>query len=343
MGRVGNIHSSEERLVTNEKQVVVERVVAHTSTLSIKHSASQARTHYWGLDHVRVLATFMVLYRHMAEVFDKLGLPLSVWGLDIGQVGVTLFCVVSGFLVVNGNRPPGKWLLSRAVRIFPTLWLVTLVSIVGAMATGYKPIHVGYLIMQLVGLGYFVPPALCLNVVVWFITLIMFCYMIALPVRLAKGSPLASWSIWAIFTVLLVAFSGQIMIVHIVSFTVGMLAATMSRDIQNWAVVPLLVLGAVSWAIPTAHYSLLGTACLYLAMAVPVRRVNRVTAWIAQYSYEVFLLHGLFLIFFARILDWPVAVAAPLFVIASAAASIPLKWASSRISRPLDPWLRGLG
>lgn len=84
------------------------------------------------LDLLRLLAAWMVLFSHQ---FALLGLPEpSFMGLNtFGGAGVAVFFFLSGSLVWSSWRRDAHWgryLARRALRIFPALWLVVLLSAV---------------------------------------------------------------------------------------------------------------------------------------------------------------------------------------------------------------------
>jgi peptidoglycan/LPS O-acetylase OafA/YrhL len=92
------------------------------------------------LDALRLIAAFMVLLTHsfymagQAEPF----LPFYPFR-SIGSVGVIIFFVISGFLITQSfqRQSPGKFLLARALRIFPALIVVVLITVfvIGPLVT----------------------------------------------------------------------------------------------------------------------------------------------------------------------------------------------------------------
>ncbi len=66
---------------------------------------------------------------HVATGRNNMFLP----GASLGEIGVDLFFVLSGFLMVtttrntgSGPRAAGRFLMARAIRIYPTYWLVAM-------------------------------------------------------------------------------------------------------------------------------------------------------------------------------------------------------------------------
>ncbi|KCZ98221.1 putative acyltransferase [Hyphomonas polymorpha PS728] len=83
------------------------------------------------LQVLRAIAAYMVLLAHIEDIEAKRGIGhiLGRW-TDIGDWGVDLFFVLSGFVMVlvshhtlGGLRDAGKFLWSRVTRIYPLWWL----------------------------------------------------------------------------------------------------------------------------------------------------------------------------------------------------------------------------
>jgi len=88
------------------------------------------------IQYLRAIACLSVVAFHATE---DLGGPL-----DIGQTGVDLFFVISGFIMwtisEQRERAPGKFLWRRIVRIVPLYWLVTLAIFAKtSMLPGFSP------------------------------------------------------------------------------------------------------------------------------------------------------------------------------------------------------------
>jgi peptidoglycan/LPS O-acetylase OafA/YrhL len=77
---------------------------------------------------LRALAAYLVLSTHIAQLFYPLApdLPLGM----PGQLGVDLFFVISGFIIVHAvsarPRVAGAFFAGRVLRIVPLYWIVTL-------------------------------------------------------------------------------------------------------------------------------------------------------------------------------------------------------------------------
>lgn len=78
---------------------------------------------YRHVQYMRAVAAIMVVYFH-----TKVYLPHLAWPIDrsFGYAGVDIFFVISGFIITTTNlgrrRSPGRFLLDRALRIYPPYW-----------------------------------------------------------------------------------------------------------------------------------------------------------------------------------------------------------------------------
>ena len=97
---------------------------------------SEAKTKLKGFDGMRAIACLAVLFHHL---FQRLGIDSAVrTGFELGEVGVSLFFVLSGALLsypfwrnyMLGNSMPSltHYLIHRAARIVPGFYLALLVS-----------------------------------------------------------------------------------------------------------------------------------------------------------------------------------------------------------------------
>lgn len=102
----------------------------------------------YGLQYLRGLAAFLVVLHHTIEM-NPMGLP--EWTRFIGAIGVDIFFVLSGFIMVYTAFPAGealsplKFLKKRVQRIYPLYWMCFLVI--------FLIMYLGYLSNNVIPLG----------------------------------------------------------------------------------------------------------------------------------------------------------------------------------------------
>jgi exopolysaccharide production protein ExoZ len=99
----------------------------------------------------RGFAATMVVFAHASA--HPLG-EAPVWTWVAGRIGITLFFVISGFIMVKVTGPDGfnpvRFMRHRLLRIVPLYWTITLLSAVAAVVapslfhkTIFDPLHLG--------------------------------------------------------------------------------------------------------------------------------------------------------------------------------------------------------
>jgi peptidoglycan/LPS O-acetylase OafA/YrhL len=100
--------------------------------------------HLFGLDLLRLFAATLVVLNHFgafSETQPDVGRPFAFPALNFatrfGWVGVEIFFVISGFVIALSARgaTPGGFLKRRALRVFPALWICSLISLVALLTT----------------------------------------------------------------------------------------------------------------------------------------------------------------------------------------------------------------
>lgn len=282
------------------------------------------RPHIIGFDVLRLLAMACVTVQHGLSVIGHYEWTQITPGCTLGQFGVAIFCALAGWFALESRQTPGAcpglWMRARLIRLFPAYWVATLLAFGLAVATG-RPITAGLFVSQMLGLGYFTHGMELINVVSWFISLILLCYALAMLARLSPWPQLYM----ALFSVgaLALALSGveTVLARHILAFTA---AATISTSREpRW----VLVAGSVVALTAILQPGLLVASVALILLGVFQRWVRRsVTAVevMAAYTYEYFLLHGLFLHAGARLVA-PSATGLMVGLLASVPAVVLLK------------------
>jgi exopolysaccharide production protein ExoZ len=127
---VGDIYSAE-RILSSQTPIANER---YTSSSTAIAGATQSHTRIESIQFLRfVAATIVVLYHSTVELGPHMAgdnQSALLRYTRIGAVGVHLFFVISGVIMVfttyKGGRQmlsPGAFLLRRLIRIFPIYWL----------------------------------------------------------------------------------------------------------------------------------------------------------------------------------------------------------------------------
>ncbi|GAB3503633.1 acyltransferase family protein [Amycolatopsis cihanbeyliensis] len=203
------------------------RTAARTESATRTGQGTVRGAHYMhGLDALRVICSFTVVYTHVAGWARMHGTefwlaelveggvvgPLHLSSL-LGFVGVGSFLLVSGVVVTHvgfGERP-GQFLARRAVRLFPAFWIAILV--------GWLLIHVGVLVrprpvtgedlwLNLALLNFTVPGAIDVDGVTWTLTVqVVFYAFVAATMFLLRGRPWLPPAIGAALVSVLLSFT----------------------------------------------------------------------------------------------------------------------------------------
>jgi peptidoglycan/LPS O-acetylase OafA/YrhL len=84
------------------------------------------------IQYLRGIAALLVLLHHVAWKNEQHGENLLGW-LRIGEAGVDIFFVVSGFVMCHATRDPGlrvgDFVRHRIIRVIPLYWLMTCIAL----------------------------------------------------------------------------------------------------------------------------------------------------------------------------------------------------------------------
>ncbi len=110
--------------------------------------SSNSKTHFFGLDIIRIVAALMVVMNHFAQ-FSKVetiwsppvgdaAFPFLGFLAGVGAVGVEIFFVISGFVIAMSlaSTAPVDFLKHRVLRILPALWICSLIALAVRAANG---------------------------------------------------------------------------------------------------------------------------------------------------------------------------------------------------------------
>jgi|JI6StandDraft_1071083.scaffolds.fasta_scaffold32745_2 peptidoglycan/LPS O-acetylase OafA/YrhL len=141
------------------------------------------RHHHNNVNLLRAIAVITVFAHHFTH-YTKLSVPwVSVFG---GQLGVQLFFLVSGYLIVQSAERLSwqAFLVNRVFRIFPVYWVVLVIVSLWVSHTFplQNPQDWPYFLINFLALGHFVPYALSFDVltVSWTLTVEWSWYLLVL-------------------------------------------------------------------------------------------------------------------------------------------------------------------
>lgn len=168
-------------------------------------------------DLMRLIAALLVVVSHVFPLGGRP--PLRIWGVeDLGALGVSIFFVISGYLVAGSYlRDPRTYLVKRLLRIEPGLVasLLVTVLVLGFVTTAplaeYAPAAALYVLRnallypatyELPGVFESVPLAGVVNGVLWTLRLEFTFYLVLLLIRarltLVLGLMASCGAVWLI-------------------------------------------------------------------------------------------------------------------------------------------------
>jgi peptidoglycan/LPS O-acetylase OafA/YrhL len=251
-----------------------------------------ARSHSSSFDLIRIFALLIVVVQHWLTTIDCEKYTI-LSGSSLGQYGVSIFCILSGYLALSDCRDPLDWLKRRLFRIYPAFWATMLLCFILNLFIKYKSVSIFQFISQMLGLGYFTHGWKMLNVVTWFISLILLCYCLTFIAKLIRLPKLAFVG-FIFISVLLICFRIEVTCSqHVISFCLaglsGLLFVKRSPHHYSIFIIPLFIL-SYFWI--SFIYAAVGMTILYFAMIFesPSFRFLKLGS---AYSYEAYLVHGM--------------------------------------------------
>ncbi len=281
-----------------------------------------------GLDLLRLTALGLVTLQHC---FTSLGQEewSRVGGILIGRLGVAILLAIAGLLAMSSSRSPLAWFRQRLVRLFPAYWLVLALSVVLTLWSGHKQVDFLQTAFQACGIGLFTGPQSIVNLVTWFISLILVCYLVATSIRLLPGQAFQTTALLAVTAALTVfiACGGTTewgLRRTLAFFAAGIVALAPDRTRLLVAAGLAAVFGVCTplwheqFAYPAIALGALAIATQYPRSAQSMPWTHRT----AEYSYEYYLVHGIALFGTIEYLTLPTAIAVPVGILLAMAMAI---------------------
>lgn len=274
-----------------------------------------------GIDLLRIFALLLVTWQHAASVIGAY--EETRWlGISPGQLGVVVFCSISGHLafIKQPDNLTG-WIWKRLIRIYPAYWIVTIFAFALSFVFATKNISLGQFISQMLGTGYFTHGWNLVNVVSWFISLILLCYAIAAFAWWTKKPEAILASLIVAGTISCLLHAEVSLSRHLIAF--GLAGYFSLHKNTSAALATGLFLVAIGFLHETQlFYAGFGILCITAINIIhlPDRKLIQNMSY---YSYEYFLLHGIFLVGVSRFISSPWLMVA-VSIMCSCAASIAL-------------------
>lgn len=168
-------------------------------------------------DIARVAAMTAVALHHALSI-SNIPTPFFLGDrLTFGQVGVTMFCAISGFFSMQSRgTSPLRWLRRRLARVYAPYWLILTAMFAVNFVAGHKEMSLGLVLSQYLGTGFFTHPDRLIGIHFWFLSLILLCYGMAAFARRIPASIL-------FFAVAVSMTLGSSILLggHLLSFLVG--------------------------------------------------------------------------------------------------------------------------
>ncbi len=252
----------------------------------------QKLVHIDSFDYLRCIGMVLVLVQHQLSVMNLKAFT-SFAGISLGQIGVSIFLVLSGFLALRSNRPPKEWLIARLSRIYPAYWIATVGSFLAAIISGYKPFTLFQFFSQMAGLGLLTHRGQLINVATWFVSLLLGLYFVLFLARLTAKTNfivtlLAGCSL--VFTMLRIE---PLISAHSASFFLAAAIFEKDEHVQSFRfILPLLFV----LTIPFKEFIYPAIAISLLILTKPLSAPPIIVSFLSKYSYEFYLVHGIFIV-----------------------------------------------
>lgn len=281
------------------------------------------------LDLIRAIALGCILVVHFnAAVTGYFTLPHKLFasvlpfGIYLGDLGSSLFFMVSGAalaLTATPDQSPLAFYRRRSKAVYPLFWLawascfaVRFVARPGAFAGAKTPT----LLLTVLGIdqfaqagGWVAQDFACVGE--WFLGSILFLYLLFPWLQRALHKNL--WLTWAVALLLSVpvhcmGWDAKLVAVHLPEFLFGMCTLRL-RGKAKAACAAVLGLAAVLLRqVDAKLFCAAVSALVFLVLSMLAPRLDctllrRFCAWLARYSYPVFLLHHVIVLRLAACFD----------------------------------------
>ncbi|MEG8039988.1 acyltransferase [Sphingomonas sp. LR60] len=122
-----------------------------------ERSGVRARPQFDNIQYLRAVAALMVVFHHARNPLAGGFNPLL--GYTIGEAGVDIFFVISGFimLTIGVKEQVGTFISRRLVRIYPLYWIACFLTLFVLIASKKENLFVGHVIKSFLLIPYYNP------------------------------------------------------------------------------------------------------------------------------------------------------------------------------------------
>lgn len=277
----------------------------------------------------------LVACHHLLAVSaPELDEMLGPYGL--GRFGVTLFCGLSGYFSLRSRHTDAwSWIKRRLQRLYVPYWISLVVLFSAAALTHYKPLSAGLIVAQFLGIAGLTHGTGLVGVHVWFISLILLCYALAVVLRW-KPTLFPLCLLFALFSLHWNPFYGE----HLLSFLVGCVLSYLPH--RQLALAASVAMSLVFVAAITAGFpffvSPLGVILVLWVCQLPLGNSSPGLLLASEASYEFFLVHGPIYLVCARFLGMGLLLTLVCGTALALAATWGLRQASEAVSGSAARW-----
>jgi peptidoglycan/LPS O-acetylase OafA/YrhL len=265
---------------------------------------------------LRGFASLLVLFLHALNTLQKEGFYLEgyLYILDIGHIGVDIFFIVSGFVMLytlSSNKSASQFLIKRVIRVMPVYWATLIVIIIIYLM--YPGLVNGGRESSILGSVFLIPSAdLFLNQNAWTLTYEFLFYLFFSAVFLFKGTfKLLIVVVIIIFLVLVGTFydfengilkyaTSSLLVEFLYGFVLYFFFVSFSRlQKKLYLLFVFFVLLFIQFIDVKSEYRLvyLGIPALFLCSFVVYfenyisKNLEKVTDFFGNISYSLYLVH----------------------------------------------------
>ena len=241
-------------------------------------------------DLFRLASALAVAVGHCWTIYNDFEV-LTVGTMRVGRSGVAILCAIGGYFAFLSRKGPSlPWLWKRLARVYPPFWATVTILVLANHWFHQRPVSLGLIVSEYAGIGFFTHGYI-LGVHLWFISLILVCYV---------GAALIRKHVWLMP---FVAAPLVFMEADVAELALCFLLGGATAVTRSWWPPALGIASGILLGIefnPDFRY----LAIAGLAMLLAPRSTAKSPPWIAssaQASYEFYLLHPIAYLFLKEV------------------------------------------